>query len=353
MACVLKEDKSNSSLFGYPCDLCNRVICQSCNKTQAQEVRVIPSQTRTLVHLCPECLEDFKNIPKLVKSFKAEVTELKAKIVSLETKYHDTKQTDLGKQVTQMEENISEMRKQVQIANKTSHASTTAIEVQDITTVIKTYLDKQSEQMTNKLESVVGAIKSANKDLVSFLTTSDKFPHKKQQTAKNVPPELSLYKNVVVKGPTNSVQPAEDQITNSTESAIKSDGRICSGPERPMLKVANKNIGERIVKLSWIYLSNLDVQTKPDDILAVLDPKLAHIYQCHKLPSRFQNPNSAAFKLGIPEDLEEKYLSTDFWPDGCVVDRYRNRRQDNNGRSGVLNGNRRNFPHFIQRRHRK
>ncbi|CAG9773583.1 unnamed protein product [Ceutorhynchus assimilis] len=83
-----------------------------------------------------------------------------------------------------------------------------------------------------------------------------------------------------------------------------------------------------MVKLTWVYLSNLDFETKPDDILAVLDPKFAHIYQCHKLPSRFENPNSAAFKLGIPEELEEKYLSTNF----CVVGRYKNVGRDNHGR---------------------
>lgn len=63
--------------------------------------------------------------------------------------------------------------------------------------------------MTNILESVDGAIKSANKDLVSFLTTLDKFPHNISEPAKNVPLELPLNKNAVVKEPTNTVQAAE------------------------------------------------------------------------------------------------------------------------------------------------
>lgn len=45
-------------------------------------------------------------------------------------KYDATKETDTGRQVAQVEEN-SEVKKHMQIANKTSHEDSTDIGVQD------------------------------------------------------------------------------------------------------------------------------------------------------------------------------------------------------------------------------
>ncbi|CAG9773891.1 unnamed protein product [Ceutorhynchus assimilis] len=257
---------------------------------------------------------------KLVNNFKTELNTLNGKVAALESRIDTVGQTDEIEQMAQLGKKIAEVN-----AHDTRYRDTATNGKDETTDIIKQYLHEQSEQLTNKLDSVVSAIKSANKDLVSFLTTSDHFQaQNKAQPKKDV---LVLKNNSTEenKALNNKMQPTlEVKASSGSNSASGASGRICSGPERPSLKVANKNIGERMVKLSWVYLSNLDIETKPDDILAVLDPKFTHIYQCHKLPSRFENPNSAAFKLGIPEELEEKYLSTNFWPDGCVVGRYKN-----------------------------
>ncbi|CAH2006767.1 unnamed protein product [Acanthoscelides obtectus] len=88
------EDREKIRTFGYPCDLCNRVICEKCNSLQAQEIRVIPSSNRTLVYTCPECkplfkesLQAFKQIQSLqqeISLHKKEISNLKARVKNTE-----------------------------------------------------------------------------------------------------------------------------------------------------------------------------------------------------------------------------------------------------------------------------
>lgn len=59
----------------------------------------------------------------------------------------------------------------------------------------------------------------------------------------------------------------------------------------PISNVANLNIGQRLAKQSWIYLSNLDINSTPSDIIDVLDGQYKNLY-------RFGNPTRSTFKLG-------------------------------------------------------
>lgn len=111
------------------------------------------------------------------------------------------------------------------------------------------------------------------------------------------------------------------QSTTPTNNNRK-QGTICSGPSRTSIRVANPNIGERLAKLSWIYISNIDVNTTPENIIEALDPTHKNLYKCEKLPSKYRNPQSASFKLGVPETLEGHYMSSDFWPDGAYIAKY-------------------------------
>lgn len=111
---------------------------------------------------------------------------------------------------------------------------------------------------------------------------------------------------------------SQQQSNKNLSTRSGKQGMICVGPPRRNLQVANPSIGSG-EKLSFIYLSNLNINTSPESILEVLDPKYRHLYVCTKLRSKFERPRSAAFKLGIPETMKNLYLSKDFWPTGCYV----------------------------------
>ncbi|CAG9768102.1 unnamed protein product [Ceutorhynchus assimilis] len=135
--------------------------------------------------MCPECLQDLKNVPKLMKlisNLKTEVNTLNGKVASLESRIDTVGQTDEKEQVAQLGKKITEVN-----AHDTCYRNTATNRKDETTDVIKQYLHEQSEQLTNKLDSVVSAIKSANKDLVSFLTKSDHFQaQNKAQPKKDV-----------------------------------------------------------------------------------------------------------------------------------------------------------------------
>lgn len=77
--CVFKENKTD--IFGFPCDICKKVICRDCANLSATEIRVLVQTTkRMLPFLCEECLSLIREVPQLkiqVTQLQLEVRELK------------------------------------------------------------------------------------------------------------------------------------------------------------------------------------------------------------------------------------------------------------------------------------
>lgn len=235
---------------------------------------------------------------------------------------------------------------------------------------------KSTQDQLNKLSSDVSSIRDSNIELVKLLTSHPVSAHSKSDDSKTqktrplnidndsvitsnaLPAPSSIHKNL----PEVSSQPldgtrrenfyknnaehynksnneytntnynkynrmalpqtnhvsSQQQSNNNLNTRSGKQGMICVGPARQNLQVANPAIGSG-EKLSFIYLSNLNIDTSPESILEVLDPKYRHLYICTKLRSKFERPRSAAFKLGVPETMKNQYLSKDFWPTGCYV----------------------------------
>lgn len=178
------------------------------------------------------------------------------------------------------------------------------------TATLNQALNEQSEHLTNKLNEMAHVIRDSNIDLVKCLTSNISVSNNTAEVEFGVTRNQREYSNTVAQ-------------KNPSLKNTNKKGTICCGPNKPSLKIANPNIGERLAKLSWIFLANLEVNTSPADITEILDPQYNHLYKCEKLKSKYRNPRSAAFKLGVPELMEPKCLAPDFWPDGCYVDHYR------------------------------
>lgn len=358
--CVFKEDKQK--LFGFPCDMCCRVICQECNKIMAQEIRVIPSSSRSMLHLCPECLVEVRQLPKLLREMpviQRKLNDCIIKVNDLDEQLHSPEHIEIAATVKKLENELSQLK--VPLCGSVDDASLGLRVEKSSLEDIERQLKDQSMDISNKLNSVVEAIKDTNKELIQMLFPSTGIPVARVSTAGQGENSSTWNHTLSGAGPVmgvgldtlNSGVNRDKSVNNSggkndANKKIVSSGKICTGPEYPGLKVANKNIGERIAKLSWIYLSNLDVNTTPQDVVSVLDRKYAHIYQCQKLPSKFKNPMSAAFRLGVPEELKNKYLSSDSWPDGCYVDEY-GPKSVHNVDTGNPSSKTRDFRGFYQR----
>ncbi|KAG5871201.1 hypothetical protein JTB14_019297 [Gonioctena quinquepunctata] len=64
-SCIFKESKTET--FGYPCDLCKRVICKNCSNISATEIRVVQMTARIMPFFCTDCRENILKLPDLVK----------------------------------------------------------------------------------------------------------------------------------------------------------------------------------------------------------------------------------------------------------------------------------------------
>lgn len=63
--CVFKETKTD--LFGYPCDICKKIICKNCCGISASEIRVICMVSRIMPFVCQSCRDNLFNLPNIVK----------------------------------------------------------------------------------------------------------------------------------------------------------------------------------------------------------------------------------------------------------------------------------------------
>ncbi|KAG5894053.1 hypothetical protein JTB14_037895 [Gonioctena quinquepunctata] len=77
-----------------------------------------------------------------------------------------------------------------------------------------------------------------------------------------------------------------------------------------------------IVRRSWIYLSNLNNETTPKDILDCLDQRYSNQYVCEKINKKYES-RVASFRLGVPMHMENEVKSLNFWLAGTFVDSYR------------------------------
>lgn len=284
--CMKCKEAINPDVIVYDCDLCKRSVHGTCSEISASEAKCMQLvKKRVLVFLCCYCEDKLK--------LRQEIRNKKQRSESVSSLALDDP----------VQRNLPSDDRMMDFYNSINECKTLI------------------EQMQNDIIT----LKESNIQLIHMLTT------------------LAPVSN------TNMGVSKETTTTTATngKSTMKSNARgmICRGTTTS-LKVANANIGERLAKLSWIYLSNLDVNTTPDNIIEALDQNFKHLYKCEKLPSKFKNPRSAAFKLGVPEQFENKYLSVDFWPDGCFVGKYNPPRKAVNrnvGRNNQDNHNQRRF----------
>lgn len=63
--CVFRDTKNE--LFGYPCDICKKIVCKNCCNISASEIRVILMVSRIMPFVCQSCRDNLFNLPNIVK----------------------------------------------------------------------------------------------------------------------------------------------------------------------------------------------------------------------------------------------------------------------------------------------
>ena len=80
----------------------------------------------------------------------------------------------------------------------------------------------------------------------------------------------------------------------------------------------------QIIKLEWVFLSGLDLDTKPEDIMEFLNQfQLDKGCQCSKMKTKKDHLYSS-FKLGVPGDKKSLIMNADLWPCGTIINHFQN-----------------------------
>lgn len=337
--CSFKEDRSGLNIFGYPCDLCGRTICQNCNKTQAQEIRVIPSSTRSMLHVCQECMSDIRNLPtflKEVKALKESVSSLRAQVSKMDCSLKSKPINDKLDKIPLIEKEIRDIKQTINSKDARDSVSQNLAPKGDASKVIRDHLDSQNEQISRKLDAVVEAIKDTNAELVRSLTMN-------QSTSNLELIRLPSNGQVVTSGQSttrmNRVNASSSQFipipskvsqkackSGNTGSTMEVDQRPSAGTQnktgnssKPLIIGTGKDCalisaGER---RQWLYLGRCDPNTNENDVINYISNNLEITdVKCFPLD---RNDDVCSFKIGVKESLIKGLLEPGLWPEGTAV----------------------------------
>lgn len=105
-------------------------------------------------------------------------------------------------------------------------------------------------------------------------------------------------------------------------SNVKSDVAVLKkGRNEFITGTSDKNKLATVEKINFLFVSRLDPSMECKDVLEYLnDFKMAN-YQVEKLKSKYSGYSS--FKIGVPISLINEVYSSDFWPKGAFISKFR------------------------------
>lgn len=315
--CTQKEDKN--ALFGFPCDLCQRVVCKNCTGLMASEIRVVPSQSRTLFYICPDCKNSFTEIPKLAKR----ITSLESEVKTWKQKFSNEKklwETEVGKIKASFEKEMLQCTSNGPSSHVAVVTNTDADNQGGLRDLfrdeLKNGLKTQTDLIASQLYNVVDCIKDANKDLVRFLTEKNALiSHSAPSVTPPVDPGLAVraISEALSIGNVNTTMTKNNKQSEEHNSIVNRTQNIIRGTNK------NNTILTAAPKQSWFYVGNLDVQSTVEQLIDHLKVNSIPVLTCEKLSSRNRHAVAASFKVSIEPELKTAILNSDIWPENVSI----------------------------------
>ncbi|XP_050312962.1 uncharacterized protein LOC126748003 [Anthonomus grandis grandis] len=232
---------------------------------------------------------------------------------------------EINKKIEEMEQDIEYLKTKPPMLVLSSETVTEVDEISenskqgrddDLLTTINGALKDQSEQIAIKLDGIVQAIKSTNKELVEFLTqnitksspvTKTPLQEKKLLNITNANPakELMQTRPTIANGISASSSATINQtsISNQIQSMVKGTGRVLD-----ITAAAERK---------WYYVGNLHPDCTEERLKDHLIKNDIDLSSCEKLNSQFDH--KVAFKISFEPQLEKLVLNSDLWPLNVVV----------------------------------
>lgn len=236
------------------------------------------------------------------------ISELTERITALEEKLADYQGSDNDCRVAEIDSQLTQRESQT-----------------GLIALVSEKLKIQSEEISCKLDNVVGAIKSTNKELVRFLAQSS-----------------------------TSLEPPINNIGSAVAASVTGTPELLPAKQSAIVRGTNSGPSDisAAIPRKWFYVGNLDSECTTDSLIKHLDTRGLKPLSCEKLQR--DGEDKASFKISVTPDKESSILNGDNWPANIIVKPFIFRKMPRNNRSTQDNRNfRRGSEHYYRRRNRR
>lgn len=341
----MKEEKTQ--LFGFPCDICQRVVCATCSKVSASEVRVLILKARSLQHFCPDCIQStFRNIAEMsqrlsncekeIKRYRAKVDDMSKLIKSTEEELKILRVERSDSNITDLNNRMKTIEEKIKLDPVTACDDHTRLE-QSITKSITEALQQHTSAMSANFGTLMDHINQQSSDFRKFQKSIDKlkFPDETDSHSSLVnhlprAPSVSTQRvsHAVMQATTqqtlskyiNLAQDINEKDSHTPNKSAKLKNRISIIGEKKSDNVPG-NL-KASTPLTTISVSKVSLDVTGTDLLEYLRASFGQNVKFNIENTDVKSGEYKAFKVMAPKELEENLLQPNNWPQGIAVKKF-------------------------------
>lgn len=318
---------SNFKKFAI-CDSCLNTYCKNCSELTLREFNIAALEARKLKFICQSCNVLSPQVKSQSDIFPETLDLVKS-------------QSDIFSETLDISENLN---------NQNEHHISLDVFQRELSKLTEIILSTKQE---------VSDLKDSNIDLIKLITSEEYLKlcanqHLKQDSLKNTNyfPRTAQIRNEIngfmeyinLSSKTtntisnfnsgNHLKDQNDKNSNQffdnicrSQSDKNSTSKKLSGPKhweegRKYIKGSWGSKETNLIKSSkfWIFTSGYDTSTTTKEITDYLNQFQKTEIICEKINTR--NKNTSSFKIGVPYQYKDNFMSSDIWPVGIYVNKY-------------------------------
>lgn len=313
---VLSSDDLNKKI---KCDQCRKNLCQDCSGLNATEVRVMQlSGKRTLRLVCCRCDEAKEDVLSH-EEFECRVRDLEKSLEGCYRAGISSLRAEFSLAVNSLTEQVAMLKESnIQLVHLLNPSC-------EINSAVKILRVPQFDDV------LIGAAEVGKLQPPCSSVVEEKLPGDQVQLQLNEAGAVEEKgdqdkdKNITAKN-------RDDRTEWTTVSYKRRKGVLANKRPAPTKGANNAPTNLRVAeltrlvlpKLDWIFVSGLHPDTREDEVMEFLTKNgLASGCRCFKMMTR-KSKIKSSFKLGVPAESREDYMSSDLWPTGTLISPFQN-----------------------------
>lgn len=313
---VLSSDDLNKKI---KCDQCRKNLCQDCSGLNATEVRVMQlTGKRTLRLICCRC-DEAKKAVLSHEEFEYRVRDLEKSLEGCYRAGFASLRAEFSLTVNSLTEQVGMLKESnIQLIHLLSPSC-------ELNSAVKSLSVPQFDGV------LMGVAEAAKLQPPCSSFMDEKLPCDQVQLQSS---EASAVEAMGDRDKSTNITAKNrgDGTEWTTVSYKRRKGVLANKRPAPTKGANNAPTNLRVVestrlvlpKLDWIFVSGLHPDTREEEVMEFLTKNgLGSGCRCFKMMTRKSTIRSS-FKLGVPAESREDYMSSDLWPTGTLISPFQN-----------------------------